>query len=99
MPKIIILWTDAALFALILAVLFYAWRVARSPTARATWSRVAHDAPAMCSAIVLGVFIIIGVLDSLHFREALPPIPDAAPDAPTAYSPVTRSVLDVVLDA
>ena len=99
MPKIVVLWTDAALFALILAILIYAWRVVRSPTGRATWSRVAHDAPAMCSAIVLGVFVVIGVLDSLHFRPALPPIPDAAPDAPVAYSPVTISVLDVVLDA
>lgn len=37
MPKFILLWTDAALFALVLAVIGYAWHVARSRTLRATW--------------------------------------------------------------
>src|SRR5690606_235747 len=39
-----------------------------------------------------------GVLDSLHFRPLLPPVADAPADAPPAYSPVTMSVLDLVLE-
>ncbi|GAA5233732.1 ABC transporter permease [Verticiella sediminum] len=98
MPKFVLLWTDAALFLLMLAVLGYAWRVHRSPNLRATWSRVLHDTPAMCAAVVLLMFSLIAILDSVHYRPALPPVQGAAADAPRAYAPVTRSLLDAVLE-
>lgn len=96
--KYVLLWTDAALFALIIAVLLYIWRVRRTQTLRATWQRVLHDSAAMCSAIVLMAFVVVGVLDSVHYRPALPPAPGAPADAPTAWSPVTKSLLDAVLE-
>ena len=77
MPKIIFLWTDIALFALLLVVLAYAWHVSRSPALRATWARVARNTPAMCSAVVLFVFVVIGLLDSLHYQPRLPPVAGA----------------------
>lgn len=98
MPKIVILWTDAALFTLLAVVLLYAWKVARTPSWRATWSRVGHSAPAMCSTVVLSFFVVVGVLDSLHFRPQLPPVADAPAGTPPAYSPVTMSVLDLILE-
>lgn len=98
MPKIVVLWTDAALFILLLAVLVYTWRVLRTPAWRATWSRVVHDAPAMCSSIVLGMFVLVGALDSMHYRPQLPPIPDAPAGSSPAYAPVTKSVLDAILE-
>ena len=98
MPKFVLLWTDVALWLLLLAVLVYAWRARRSPTRRATWAKVAHSAPAMCAAIVLGAFVVVGALDSIHFRPQLPPVPGAPADTPVAYAPVTVSVLDVILE-
>lgn len=86
MPKIIFLWTDIALFALLFAVLLYAWHVSRSPALRATWGRVARNTPAMCSAVVLLVFVVIGLLDSLHYQPRLPPVV-VAPAAATIASP------------
>ena len=86
MPKIIFLWTDIALFALLFAVLIYAWHVSRSPALRATWGRVARNTPAMCSAVVLLVFVVIGLLDSLHYQPRLPPVV-VAPAAATIASP------------
>lgn len=86
MPKIIFLWTDIALFALLFAVLLYAWHVSRSPALRATWGRVARNTPAMCSAVVLLVFVVIGLLDSLHYQPRLPPVV-VAPAAATVASP------------
>lgn len=80
MPKIIFLWTDIALFALLAAVLAYAWHVRRSYTLRATWSRVARSAPAMCSAVVLMAFVVIGLLDSLHYQPLLPAAKVQAPN-------------------
>jgi peptide/nickel transport system permease protein len=97
MPKIVLLWTDVALYLIVAAVLVYGWHVCRTPTLRATWLRVAHDGPAMCAAVVLVVFAVIGLLDSVHYRLRLPPLPDAAVDALPAYAPSASSLLDAVL--
>jgi peptide/nickel transport system permease protein len=97
MPKIVLLWTDVALYLIVAAVLAYAWHVRRTPTLRATWLRVAHDGPAMCAAVVLAVFAFIGLLDSVHYRPRLPPLPNAPADAPPAYAPSARSLLDAAL--
>ncbi|KDC47313.1 ABC transporter permease [Bordetella bronchiseptica] len=99
MPLFVFLWTDIALYLLVAAVLAYAWRVRRSPTLRATWGRVARDAPAMCSAVVLMCFVVVGLLDSVHYRARLAPAPGVAADAPPAYAPVVRSALDGLLAA
>ena len=87
MPKIIFLWTDVALFALLLAVLTYAWHVSRSPALRATWARVARNTPAMCSAVVLLVFVVIGLLDSLHYQPRLPPVVTSSSTTSATASP------------
>ncbi|OZI46545.1 ABC transporter permease [Bordetella genomosp. 5] len=98
MPQLVFLWTDVALFLMVLAVLGYVWRVRRSPAMRATWRRVWHDAPAMSSALILVCFVTVGLLDSMHYRPLLPPAPNAAPDAPKAYAPAVKSVLDGLLE-
>ncbi|OZI59620.1 ABC transporter permease [Bordetella genomosp. 11] len=97
MPLIVLLWTDVALYLIVIAVLAYGWHVRRTPTLRATWLRVAQDGPAMCAAAVLAVFVVIGLLDSVHYRPRLPPLPGAAADAPVAYAPSARSLLDALL--
>ena len=98
MPRFILLWTDAALFTLVAAVLAYAWHVRRSHALRATWSRVARSAPAMCSAVVLAVFVLVGLLDSVHYQPVLPPTPGAPADAPRIFAPKIVSALDALLD-
>ncbi len=106
MPKIIFLWTDIALFALLAIVLAYAWHVRRSHALRATWARVARSAPAMCSAVVLLAFVVIGLLDSLHYQPRLPPVAGtpavaasaAQPNTAPIYAPKVVSLLDSLLD-
>jgi len=101
MPKLVVLWTDAALFAIVAGVVFYIWRVRRNATLRATWAQVARSKAAMCAAVVLAAFVAVALLDSLHYRPRLPPAPglaDAvAADAPVAYAPTVRSALDALL--
>ncbi|GAA4330208.1 ABC transporter permease [Pigmentiphaga soli] len=98
MPKFVFLWTDVALLVLLLAVAAYVWHAARTPTLRATWSRVAQDTAAMCAAVVLGVFVLVGLLDSIHYRPLLEPVQAAGQPAPApAYAPFTKSVLDMLL--
>ncbi|EWM49039.1 ABC transporter permease [Bordetella holmesii] len=97
MPRFVFLWTDVALYLMVLAVLAYVYRVRRSPALRATWRRVAADAPAMCSAVVLSCFVVVGLLDSVHFQLRLPPAPAATAATSPTYAPVVTSLLDSLL--
>ena len=94
--KFVILWTDVALWALFVAMLGYGWRVARHDALRTTWRRVLRDAPALCSALVLGLFVGITALDSVHFRRALAPS-DGQAAGLTFYDNRTESLLDLLL--
>ena len=97
MPKLVFLATDRVLYLLLVAIAFYVWHALRTPTLRATWRAVLRDPAAMCAGVVLGVFLLISILDSVHYRSLLPPAPGAAADAPPAYSTRTLSVLDALL--
>ncbi|TAM04060.1 MAG: ABC transporter permease [Pusillimonas sp.] len=95
MPKFVFLWTDVFIFCLVAGVLIYGFKVRRNVTLRATWAKVGHRPSAMCSVMVLGFFVLIGVLDSVHYQPLLPSVPGQS----AAYSPTLRSVLDDVLSA
>ena len=94
--KFVVLWTDVALWALFAAIAAYGIRVARHDNLRATWRRVLRDAPAMCSALILGLFVVVTLLDSVHFRRALPSTDAQAADK-VFYDTRTESLLDLVL--
>ncbi|WP_230971609.1 ABC transporter permease subunit [Nitrogeniibacter aestuarii] len=90
----VLLWTDALFFMLLLAFaagLTHAWR---SPPLRVQWQKVTRRATGMSSIVILSAFLLIAVLDSLHFRAALPPA-EGATDV--VYSTEVSSVLDLVL--
>jgi peptide/nickel transport system permease protein len=90
--KPVILWTDWAVLIVLAGAALYAWRVARTPHLAATWRKAFVRPVGAVTATLLAIVAAIGVIDSLHFRERLP---DEGGQA--AYSPVTRSVLDVLL--
>ncbi|MES2717377.1 MAG: ABC transporter permease [Pseudomonadota bacterium] len=94
--KFVVLWTDVALWALFAAIAGYGLRVARHDNLRATWRRVLRDAPAVCSAGVLLLFVLITLLDSVHFRRALPASAGQAAGR-VFYDTRTESLLDMVL--
>jgi peptide/nickel transport system permease protein len=88
----VILWTDALIFALLAAVLVLVWFIRRQEHLLAPWRVVSQRPMAMGSALVLGVFVVIGLLDSLHYRERLA---DSPADAPQ-YSVEVLSVFDAL---
>lgn len=96
MPKFVLLWTDAAIWLLLVALVAYGVVVMRSANLRASWRKVFEDAPAFASAVVLAACLVVTLLDSVHFRPRLPPAPGAAVGQAT-YDTRTASVLDVVL--
>ena len=91
----VILWTDALIFALLLAVLVLVWLIRSQEHLRAPWRVVAQRPMAMGAALVLGVFVVIGLLDSLHYRAQLT---DSPADAPQ-YSVEVLSVFDALTSA
>jgi peptide/nickel transport system permease protein len=96
MPKFVLLWTDAAVWLLVIAGLFYAWHVRRSPNLRANWRKVFGDAPALASSVVLAACLAITLADSVHYRPQLPPVAGAAAGS-VAYDTRTQSLLDAML--
>ena len=94
--KFVILWTDVALWALFAAILGYGLRVSRHDTLRATWRRVLRDAPALCSAFVLLLFVGVTALDSVHFRRELAPSSGQAAGQ-VFFDTRTESLLDLAL--
>lgn len=96
MPKFVLLWTDAAVWGLVLALCVYVWHVRRRPNLRASWRKVFSDAPALASSVVLAACLLVTLADSLHYRSLLPPTPGAAAGS-VAYDTRTRSLLDGLL--
>ena len=97
MPKFVFLATDIALYLQLALVAFYIWHVQRTPTLRQTWRHVLHDAAAMSAGVILTLFLLVALLDSIHFRPLLPPVAGATEANGPTYSTQTLSLLDKVL--
>jgi peptide/nickel transport system permease protein len=93
MPKLVLLWTDVVLWAMVAALGLAIVQGRLRPVVRAAWARVFSDPYAAASAVVLAAFLGVTMLDSIHFRRALPSAPGVAP----AYDVRTESLLDVPL--
>jgi peptide/nickel transport system permease protein len=89
----VLLWSDALLFVLIAVIFALTLWARRQEALRAAWGRVAQNAVAMAAASVLGVFVLIGVLDSLHYRVRL----ESQPGAAARYAVEVNSALDALL--
>lgn len=96
MPKFVLLWTDAAIWLLVAAVIGYIALVRRRPNLLSAWRKVFSDAPALASTVVLLVGVVITLADSIHYRAVLPSAA-GAPSGSVAYDTRTRSLLDTVL--
>src|SRR5512134_1686284 len=89
----VILATDALIWLLVVAVLAFAWYVRRREHLLAPWRRVARSASGMAAATLLSLFVLTGLLDSIHYRPALPDEPGKS----RAYAVEVLSLLDVAL--
>ncbi len=96
MPKFVLLWTDASIWLLVLALAAYVVLVLRRPQLASNWRRVFFDGGALASSLVLLLCLGVTLLDSVHYRPLLPPVAGAANKGP-AYEARTRSVLDAAL--
>jgi len=88
MPEI--LWSDGLVFILLAVLAVSAWYVSRHEHLLLPWRRVGQSATATVSLLVLSLFVIVGLLDSLHYRAALP----ENNTGETVYTPEVLSVFD-----
>ncbi len=91
----VVLWSDVLVWLLVAGALALAWGIARNPPLRSAWARVGQSGVGMGAAVLLVVFVLVGLLDSLHYRERLPGDPGAAP----VYGVEVLSALDGALSA
>jgi len=89
----IVLATDLLIWLLIAAAIAFALYSARRPHLAAPWARVFRSQAAVASGVFLGFYLSIGLLDSLHYRPALP----SKAGEPAVYSVQVVSLLDVAL--
>lgn len=85
--------TDVLVWLLVAAVAMYFRHVGKHEHLAVPWRRVTHSASGMAALVVLLFFILVGLLDSLHFR---PRLESKDPEAQSAYSSEVLSVFDVV---
>lgn len=87
------LWSDALVWLLVAGVIAMTLYIKDRPHLRAPWARVSRSASGMAAATVLAAFVLIGLLDSVHYRAVLP-----AQDGKVTYAVEVRSLLDRVLE-
>lgn len=103
MIKPVLLWSDILIFLLVLALGLFALQLRNNPQAKKRWSLVFHSRVGLSSFMVILFYVTIALLDSLHFREALPQTDNNPADnntadvSVTAYDSEVRSLLDVIL--
>ncbi len=93
MIKPVILWTDTLVFLLTLVVAIFILYARSKPHIREPWQHVFRGRIAAASAVVLLAFILVGLLDSLHFRL---PLENNGNASETHYAIDVLSVLDVL---
>ena len=90
----VILWSDALVFLLLAACIAGAWYIRQHEHLLLPWRRVARSATAMVSLLVLSLFLLVGLLDTLHYRAALPETNGGG----KVYSPEVLSVFDKLVE-
>jgi peptide/nickel transport system permease protein len=96
MPKFVMLWTDVAVWLLVVGMVAYAWTVVRTPNLASNWVKVFRSAPALASSVVLALCLAVTLADSLHYRPVLASAPVSAGGS-VAYDNRVWSVLDGAL--
>jgi peptide/nickel transport system permease protein len=85
-----ILWTDLLIFVLIGSILVFVVYALRHEHLRAPWRQVARRPLAMASLVVLLAYVIVGMMDSIHYR----PLLEKQNQGEAVYSNEVLSLLD-----
>ncbi|MAC35536.1 MAG: peptide ABC transporter permease [Haliea sp.] len=93
--KPVLLWSDALIFLLVTALVLFFWRLRRDPQTRERWGEVFRSRLGMVTFTVIIAYVLVALLDSLHFRRALEN-PEGNSGGEVYYDNRVTSVLDVL---
>lgn len=94
--KPVLLWSDALIFMLVIALVLFFWRLRRDPQTRERWSEVFSSRLGMVTFTIIMTYVGIALLDSMHFRRALDN-PEGLVTDEVFYDNKVTSALDVLL--
>lgn len=66
----VILWTDALIYLLVVMVLLLAFYMRGKEHLRRPWRKITSSKTAVVSLLILLFFVLIGLLDSIHYKPA-----------------------------
>ena len=66
---LVFFWTDILIYVLVVVAAVFAMYARRHEHLRGPWHEVARSGVAMGALVVLAFYVVIGLLDSIHFRE------------------------------
>ncbi len=94
--KPVLLWSDALIFLLVIALILFFYRLRRDPQTRERWGQVFSSRLGMVTFTLIMTYVGIALLDSLHFRKALDN-PESLQTEEVFYDNKVTSVLDILL--
>ncbi|MGB6977261.1 MAG: ABC transporter permease [Gammaproteobacteria bacterium] len=91
--KIVVLWTDALTYLLLLTIALFIFWARRYEPLRAPWREVTRRRLGLVALVVLITYGLVALLDSIHFQSRLSTSPQ---QGGIYYSTEVKSVLDVL---
>ena len=70
--ELVILWTDGLIFLLLLFALVFGIYASRREHLRGPWRQVARSRVGVSTLVVLAFYVVVGLLDSIHFHPLIP---------------------------
>ncbi|TDG14126.1 ABC transporter permease [Seongchinamella unica] len=95
--KPVLLWSDALIFMLVIALVIFFYKLREDPQTRERWGQVFSSRLGMIAFTIIITYVGVALLDSLHFRRALEN-PEGLQTEEVFYDNKVTSVLDVMLD-
>ena len=92
----VFLWTDILIYLLLAVIIASILYIRRHPHLRTPWRQVFQRKRGIISVMVLLCYVCIGLLDSVHFRQALESA-DASQNEQQHYSSDVITLLDLLV--
>ena len=94
--KFVLLWSDALIFLLVIALVGFFYNLRKDPRTRERWGQVFGSRLGMVSFVVIMSYVLVALADSVHMRLALEAEPEQDPDV-VYYDNTVISLLDLAL--
>lgn len=91
--KPVFLLSDILIYILVVSLGLFFYQLMRNPLSRARWRGVFQTATGMSAFVVICFYVLVALLDSIHYREPLPILDE---QQTVHYSQEVQSVLDLV---